>query len=62
MEILRKYEANFPKWYAQVEQDGIRVELNFDHEPSDEEITIAMQEIINQQAIQEVIDGNNNIN
>jgi len=61
MEILRKYEANFPKWYAQVEQDGIRVELNFDHEPSDEEITIAMQEIVNQQAIQEVIDGNNNL-
>lgn len=57
MEILRKYEASFPIWYAQAEQDGIRVELNFDHEPSDEEIAIAMQEIVNQQAIQEVING-----
>lgn len=43
--ILRKYMADFPKWYVQAELNGVRVELNYDHEPTDEEVDAKMVEI-----------------
>ena len=43
--IIRKYMADFPKWYIQAELNGIRVELNYDHEPTDEEVDAKMVEI-----------------
>ena len=43
--IIRKYMADFPKWYVQAELNGIRVELNYDHEPTDEEVDAKMVEI-----------------
>ena len=45
MVILRKYIADFPKWYVQAEQAGIRAELAFDHEPTDAEVQTVMDEI-----------------
>ena len=35
MEIIRKYEASFGKWYVQVRLDGAMVEFCFDSEPDD---------------------------
>ena len=43
--IIRKYIADFPKWYVQAELNGVRVELNYDHEPTDEEVDAKMVEI-----------------
>ena len=43
--IIRKYMADFPKWYVQAELNGVRVELNYDHEPTDEEVDAKMVEI-----------------
>lgn len=43
--ILRKYMADFPKWYVQAELNGIRAELAYDHEPSDAEVEAKMIEI-----------------
>lgn len=43
--IIRKYLADFPKWYVQAELNGVRVELNYDHEPTDEEVDAKMVEI-----------------
>ena len=45
MVIIRKYLADFPKWYVQAEMNGIRVELNFDHDPTDAEVEAVMTEI-----------------
>ncbi len=45
MVIIRKYEADFPKWYVQAEMNGIRAELNFDHDPTDAEVEAVMTEI-----------------
>ncbi len=45
MVIIRKYIADFPKWYVQAEQEGIRAELAFDHEPTDEEVQAVMDNI-----------------
>ena len=45
MAIIRKYMADFPKWYIQAELNGVRVELNYDHEPTDEEVDAKMVEI-----------------
>ena len=38
IKTLRKYESDFGQVYVQVEHDGARVELAFDHNPSDSEI------------------------
>ena len=43
--IIRMYEADFPKWYVQAELNGVRVELNYDHEPTDAEVEANMVEI-----------------
>lgn len=43
--IIRMYEADFPKWYVQAEMNGIRVELNYDHEPTEAEVELKMIEI-----------------
>ena len=45
MAILRKYMADFPRWYVQAELNGVRVELNYDHEPTDAEVEAKMVEI-----------------
>ena len=45
MVIIRKYLADFPKWYVQAEQNGIRAELAFNHEPTDEEVQAVMDNI-----------------
>ena len=45
MVIIRKYLADFPKWYVQAEMNGIRVELNFDHDHTDAEVEAVMTEI-----------------
>lgn len=45
MIIIRRYLADFPKWYVQAEQAGIRVELAFNHEPSDAEVQAVMDDI-----------------
>jgi hypothetical protein len=43
--IIRMYEADFHKWYVQAEMNGIRVELNYDHEPTEAEVDVVMTEI-----------------
>ena len=38
MEIIRKYESSFGRWYVQVMVDNAMTELSFDHEPKLDEI------------------------
>jgi len=36
--MIRKYLSSFGMWYAQAEANGSRIELAFDHEPTDAEV------------------------
>lgn len=40
------YQSNFGAWYARVQIDGEVIELKFDHQPDEQEITDAQQRVI----------------
>ena len=44
MVIIRKYVSDFGKWYVQAEMNGVRLELSFEHEPTEAEVLAVMTE------------------
>jgi hypothetical protein len=42
VDVINEYQADFGTWYIQTLAGGQRVELNFDHEPKQEEIDDAV--------------------
>lgn len=40
------YQSNFGAWYARVQIDSDVVELKFDHEPTEQDVTDAKQQVI----------------
>lgn len=52
MTILRKYKSDFGQWYAQTDTTSGRVELSFDHDPSDAEV----QAIVDSMVVVEIVE------
>jgi len=50
--LIRKYQSNFGTWYAQAEANGSRIELAFDHEPTEAEVDA----IVAQMAVVETVE------
>lgn len=42
MDITRKYQSDFGKWYVQVPVNGQNTEFAFDHDPEPIEIAVAI--------------------
>lgn len=50
--IIRKYPSDFGTTYVQAEQEGIRYEFAFDHDPTDAEVEAILDNCIAAETIE----------